>query len=129
ALLAAQNIMHRYTVNPDRVYVAGFSGGSRVAMRLALGYPDLFRGALLNAGSDPIGDALAPIHPRILFSAFRPRRAWSMSPAMATTVIASWTWTACNRRSNGAFSMCTTWSRRGPAMTWSTQWRCPEGWT
>jgi len=71
ALLAAQNIMHRYTVNPDRVYVAGFSGGSRVAMRLALGYPDLFRGALLNAGSDPIGDALAPIHPRDPFLRFQ----------------------------------------------------------
>jgi pimeloyl-ACP methyl ester carboxylesterase len=71
ALLAAQNVMHRYTVNPDRIYVGGFSGGSRVAMRLALAYPDLFRGALLNAGSDPIGDPLAPLPRKDLFLRFQ----------------------------------------------------------
>ena len=57
ALLAAQNMMRRYPVDPQRLYVGGFSGGSRVALRLALAYPDLFRGALLNSGSDPAGDA------------------------------------------------------------------------
>jgi len=63
ALIAAQNIIRRYAVDTDHVYVAGFSGGSRVAMRLALGYPDVFRGALLNAGSDPIGDVEGPPPP------------------------------------------------------------------
>ena len=71
AVLAAHNVMARYPVDPRRVYVAGFSGGSRVAMHLALGYPDLFRGAFLNAGSDPIGDAEAPIPPRELFARFQ----------------------------------------------------------
>lgn len=61
ALLAAFNVMQRYHVDPARVYVGGFSGGSRVALRLALGYPDLFRGALLDAGSDPIGTAQVPL--------------------------------------------------------------------
>ena len=56
ALLAAHNIISRYSIDPQRVYIGGFSGGSRVALRLALGYPDLFRGAILNAGSDTIGD-------------------------------------------------------------------------
>lgn len=60
ALLAAVNVMARYHVNPRRVYVGGFSGGSRVALRLAVGYPDLFHGALLDAGSDPIGDTIPP---------------------------------------------------------------------
>jgi hypothetical protein len=55
ALLGAWNVMQRYPVDPQRVYVGGFSGGSRIALRLALAYPDLFRGALLNAGSDPLG--------------------------------------------------------------------------
>ncbi len=55
ALLAAANIAHRYKVDPDRLYVGGFSGGARVALRLALQYPDVFRAALLDAGSDPIG--------------------------------------------------------------------------
>ena len=71
ALLAATNVMSQYPVDPERVYVAGFSGGSRVALRLALGYPDLFRGAILNAGSDPIGNKEAPIPSRELFLKFQ----------------------------------------------------------
>ena len=70
AVIAAQNVMARYPVDPDRVYIAGFSGGSRVAMRLVLGYPDLFRGAILNAGSDPVGEGEAPLPPRDLFDQF-----------------------------------------------------------
>lgn len=73
ALLAAHNVMQRYAVDPRRLYVAGFSGGSRVAQRLALGYPDLFRGALLDAGSDPIGDEEHPLPPAELFRLFQER--------------------------------------------------------
>ena len=71
ALLGAYNIMQRYPVNADRVYVGGFSGGSRVAMRIALAYPDLFHGALLNAGSDPIGGKEALLPPDALFALFQ----------------------------------------------------------
>ena len=71
ALLAYANIVKRYPIDPARVYVSGFSGGSRVAMRLALGYPDVFRGALLNSGSDPIGDASVPLPPKDLFLRFQ----------------------------------------------------------
>jgi pimeloyl-ACP methyl ester carboxylesterase len=63
ALLAARNAMARYPVDPQQVYIGGFSGGSRVALRLALAYPDIFRGVLLNAGSDPIGTADVPLPP------------------------------------------------------------------
>ncbi|HSS05536.1 MAG TPA: hypothetical protein VLK83_00190, partial [Rhodanobacteraceae bacterium] len=55
ALLGYENIHKRYKIDPTRTYVGGLSGGSRVALRVALAYPDLFRGALLNAGSDPLG--------------------------------------------------------------------------
>ena len=71
ALLAATNVMGQYPIDPERVYVAGFSGGSRIALRLALGYPDLFRGALLNAGSDPIGNKGVPIPSEELFLKFQ----------------------------------------------------------
>ena len=71
ALLAAYNVMQRYRVDPARVYVGGFSGGSRVALRLALAYPDLFRGALLDAGSDPIGTAQIPLPPAELLHRFQ----------------------------------------------------------
>jgi len=71
ALLAAYNVMQRYHVDPARVYIGGFSGGSRVALRLALGYPDVFRGALLDAGSDPIGTAQVPLPPEDLLHRFQ----------------------------------------------------------
>src|SRR5882757_3994619 len=71
ALLAAHNIMRRFHVDPERTYIAGFSGGSRVALRVALEFPDVFRGAFLNAGSDPIGDAQAPLPSPELFSRFQ----------------------------------------------------------
>lgn len=71
AILAAHNIMRRYAVDPKRVYIGGFSGGARVALRLALAYPDLFRGAILNAGSDLIGNSQIPIPPKDLFLRFQ----------------------------------------------------------
>jgi len=71
ALLAAYNVMKQYNVDPQRVYVGGFSGGARTALRLALGYPDVFRGAWLNAGSDPIGTADVPLPPADLFKRFQ----------------------------------------------------------
>jgi dienelactone hydrolase len=71
ALLAAWNVMQRYRVDARRVYVGGFSGGSRIALRLALAYPDLFRGALLNAGSDPIDAGHANPPPRELLVRFQ----------------------------------------------------------
>ena len=71
AILAAYNVMQRFPVDAARVYVGGFSGGSRIALRLALGYPDLFHGALLDAGSDPIGGSDIPLPPRTVFEQFR----------------------------------------------------------
>jgi hypothetical protein len=61
ALTAAWNVAQAYDVDRSRIYAAGFSGGSRAAERMALEYPDLFSGAILNAGADPIGEAHTPI--------------------------------------------------------------------
>jgi hypothetical protein len=74
ALLGAHNIMQRYPVDRDRVYIGGMSGGARVAMRVALAYPDLFHGALLNAGSDPIGTGEPVLPPADLFQRFQSSR-------------------------------------------------------
>jgi predicted esterase len=71
ALLAAANILQRYPIAPGHVYIGGFSGGSRVALRVALGYPDVFSGVFLEAGSDPIGSAEIPLPPADLFQRFR----------------------------------------------------------
>jgi pimeloyl-ACP methyl ester carboxylesterase len=71
ALLAAHNIMQRYPVDRDRVYIGGMSGGSRVALRMALSFPDVFRGALLHSGSDPIGGTETPLPAAALFRRFQ----------------------------------------------------------
>ena len=71
ALNAATNIMRLYDADPQRVYIGGTSGGSRVAMRAALAYPDLFHGAMLNAGSDEIDNDYIPLPPRDLLYQFQ----------------------------------------------------------
>ncbi|HYL00809.1 MAG TPA: PHB depolymerase family esterase [Steroidobacteraceae bacterium] len=71
ALLAAAEAQRRFPIDPERVYVGGFSGGSRVALRIALAYPDLFRGVILDAGSDPIGTPQVPLPPQDLLALFQ----------------------------------------------------------
>jgi dienelactone hydrolase len=71
ALLATYNVMQRYRVDPQRVYIGGFSGGARMALRLALAYPDLYRGALLNAGSDRLDAGPPSPPPRELLERFQ----------------------------------------------------------
>ena len=75
ALLAYENVRALHPLDPKRVYVGGFSGGSRVAEVAALAYPDVFRGALLEAGSDPIGgEAGIYLPPAELFRQFQATR-------------------------------------------------------
>lgn len=57
ALHGYEFMRRHHRVDPTRVYVGGFSGGSRVAEKIALAYPDVFRGVLLTGGSDPLGTA------------------------------------------------------------------------
>jgi pimeloyl-ACP methyl ester carboxylesterase len=71
AVTAAERLKQQYGIDPSRVLVAGFSGGSRVALWLALAWPDVFRGALLNSGSDPIGTAAVPLPPADLLHRFQ----------------------------------------------------------
>lgn len=70
ALSAEENLIREYPIDRERIFVGGFSGGSRVALRIALGYPDVFHGALLHAGSNPLGDGF-PVPPRDLFQRFQ----------------------------------------------------------
>lgn len=58
AMLGYANVAKAYSIDPARTYVGGLSGGSRVALRVALAFPDVFHGALLNAGSDSFGTAV-----------------------------------------------------------------------
>ena len=71
ALIAAENMLARYDIDRGKVFVGGMSGGSRMALRLALAYPDLFHGAFLNSGSDVIGTLVEPLPPAPLFRQFQ----------------------------------------------------------
>jgi hypothetical protein len=46
ALHGSMGVRDRFNVDPSRVYVAGFSGGGRVAGMLGIAWPDFFSGAL-----------------------------------------------------------------------------------
>jgi len=46
------NILQRYHVDPERIYVSGLSGGGRVASHLAIIYPELFAGGFYIIGCD-----------------------------------------------------------------------------
>ncbi|HEX7916463.1 PHB depolymerase family esterase [Rudaea sp.] len=70
AMLGYANVAKAYPVDPARTYVSGLSGGSRVALRVALAFPDVFHGALLNAGSDSFGTAVLPPPKPELFRQF-----------------------------------------------------------
>ncbi len=90
ALAAAAHVLKTWPVNPAHIFVGGMSGGSRIALRVALGYGDLFHGALLNSGSDPIGDAISPLPPPRVFHAFQEqmRLVWlsgELDPVNVTT--------------------------------------------
>ena len=51
ALDAAHGMGERYELDGRRVYVAGFSGGGRLATRLGLLWPDVFEGGIYMGGS------------------------------------------------------------------------------
>jgi len=70
ALAGYENIARRFPIDPSQTWIGGLSGGSRVALRIALGYPDLFHGALLNAGSDRFGTLELPFPPAALLQRF-----------------------------------------------------------
>jgi hypothetical protein len=79
ALIAAANVPRHYPVDPNRIWIAGFSGGSRIAERLALAYPDVFSGAILDGSSDNIGSTDVPLPARVNYERFLDRTAIVLS--------------------------------------------------
>ncbi len=52
AIVAPTLAGNHYKIDPERIYVSGFSGGSRIAGMVAADYPQLFKGAIFNCGID-----------------------------------------------------------------------------
>ncbi len=52
ALDAAHNMRKLYSIDPERVYIGGYSGGGRVSSAVAMVYPEVFEGAFCYMGVD-----------------------------------------------------------------------------
>jgi dienelactone hydrolase len=76
ALLGLAGAQARSRIDPQRVYIGGFSGGGRVASRIAAGYADLFRGGIFVATSEGLGTSDAPVPPRARLDQLQHGRWW-----------------------------------------------------
>ncbi|HVS64659.1 MAG TPA: carboxypeptidase regulatory-like domain-containing protein [Thermoanaerobaculia bacterium] len=65
ALDAAHNVERFYQIDPERIVVAGYSGGGRTSMAAAVFFPEVFRGVVCWFGVDyfePVRVAYKPGH-------------------------------------------------------------------
>lgn len=62
AVLAVVAIGKNNKIDPNRVYISGFSGGSRVASIVAIEYAGLFKGAIYNSGVNYWGKKRPPAY-------------------------------------------------------------------
>jgi pimeloyl-ACP methyl ester carboxylesterase len=65
--------IRHFRIDPERVYIAGFSGGGRTAQLVGVAYPDVFRGILTFSGSDPFGETAVAPPPRELMRLLQAR--------------------------------------------------------
>lgn len=70
ANLAVRTLAQRYTFDPARIYVSGFSGGGKVASLLATQYPEVFNGALYICGVNFWQEDQTPKVERVLKNRF-----------------------------------------------------------
>ena len=71
ALAAYEYARRTYNLDPDRVYIAGDGGGSRVAQNLAMSFPDVFSGAIVNSGAVELGAQALPVPAQALLDRLR----------------------------------------------------------
>jgi len=103
--LTAQNAMAQYSVDPQQVYIGGFSGGSRVALRTRARYPDVFHGALLTLAAIPSAMRTCHCRPRNFLRRFQDSMRALYVTGERDDDISSTTYTAGSRWRNGAYSM------------------------
>jgi tetratricopeptide (TPR) repeat protein len=63
ALDAVWNLQKLYRIDPERIFVGGYSGGGRAASALTMLYPDVFRAGLMQMGVDWFRDLPVPDRP------------------------------------------------------------------
>ncbi len=75
ALDAAHAAAKLYTIDPERIYIAGYSGGGRVSSVLSVAYPEVFRGGLMMVGCDWFRPLPIPDRPGTNWPALYPKPA------------------------------------------------------
>lgn len=73
ALHAVENASALWDIDPDRVFVGGYSGGGRVSSMAAWLWPEVFRGAVFWMGVDHFEPVAVPYAPGKLFPAAFPK--------------------------------------------------------
>ncbi len=69
ALDAVHNAKRLYSIDPRRIYAAGYSGGGRIASQLAMLYPEVFGGGFFLYGCDWFEPLPVPDRPGSLWPA------------------------------------------------------------
>lgn len=75
ALDAAHNLQKLYRIDPERIYIAGYSGGGRISSVLSVVYPEVFRGGLFMVGCDWFRPLPIPDRPGTSWPALYPKPA------------------------------------------------------
>ena len=73
ALDAVQSIQQAIPTDPHRIYVAGFSGGGRIASRLGFHYPEVFTGSIYVGGCSFYQPIKNPAKPQSVWPATFPK--------------------------------------------------------
>jgi tetratricopeptide (TPR) repeat protein len=69
ALDGAHNMQKLYDIDPERIYVAGYSGGGRISTGLSLHFPEVFQGGFFVYGCDFYRNVDAPDKPGMIWPA------------------------------------------------------------
>lgn len=86
ALDAVHNLSQRYAIDPERVYVGGFSGGGRISSMAAMHFPEVFRGWFSVCGVNYYARVQDPDKPDgTLWSAFTPPSRKRLARVKAST--------------------------------------------
>jgi len=102
ALTGLANIRKRYNVDPDRIYVGGFSGGGVTASVIAAGYADVFTGGLFVGTSYGLGTDNVPVPPLVRYKMMQDRGRYAFLVGTEDPVNESMT----NRASSSYHDLC-----------------------
>jgi predicted esterase len=70
AILAVVAVDKNYKIDPERIYISGFSGGGRVSSMVAIQYAHIFKGAIYICGANFWGMSVPKQYKEIMMNSF-----------------------------------------------------------